>query len=192
MTQTGRWPIARRPTDRLDHEARAAADTHVDLKIWLRLLTCSVQIERHIRRRLRARFGLTLPRFDYLAQLDRHPHGIRMNVLSQCLMVTGGSITGLTDQLVKEGLVARLDDPVDRRSYLIALTGKGRREFAVMAAEHERWLTELFDGLSASYKQTVYDQLGRLRGHVTVRTADLDAADAPPPLRRRSRERITR
>jgi DNA-binding MarR family transcriptional regulator len=192
VTPAGRLQLARRPPDRLDHEARAAADAHVDLKIWLRLLTCSVQIERHIRQRLRARFGMTLPRFDYLAQLARHAGGIRMNVLSQCLMVTGGSITGLTDQLVKEGLVTRLDDPLDRRSYLIALTAKGRRDFAVMAAEHERWLTELFDGLSASYKQTVYDQLGRLRGHVTTRATELGAIADAAPTRRRSRERTTR
>jgi DNA-binding MarR family transcriptional regulator len=180
MTATERLRLGPPRLGRLDHETRAADDAHIDLKIWLRLLTCSVAIERHIRQRLRARFGMTLPRFDYLAQLDRHPGGIRMNVLSQCLMVTGGSITGLTDELVKEGLVERLDDPGDRRSYLIALTPKGRRDFAIMAAEHERWLTDLFDGLGATYKRTVYDQLGKFRSHVATRSADLDRAGRVP------------
>ena len=64
-------------------EARAHAGDHLDTRIWLRLLACSTQIEQQIRQRLRTRFGTTLPRFDYLAQLDRHPEGLRMNVLSR-------------------------------------------------------------------------------------------------------------
>jgi DNA-binding MarR family transcriptional regulator len=147
----------------LGHEARAQADDHMDLKIWLRMLACSAQIEREIRHRLRVRFGTTLPRFDYLAQLERHPKGLRMNQLSSYLMVTGGNVTGLTDQLAKEGLVKRIDDPDDRRSYLVALTAKGRKQFAQMAAAHERWLNELFDGIDARDKRALYDQLARLR-----------------------------
>jgi DNA-binding MarR family transcriptional regulator len=112
-------------------EARAHVDDHMDVKIWLRLLACSTQIEQQIRQRLRTRFNTTLPRFDYLAQLDRHPDGLRMNVLSRYLMVTGGNVTGLTDQLEKEGLVRREADPDDRRSFRVLLTDAGRRHFAM-------------------------------------------------------------
>ncbi|MFN3377046.1 MAG: MarR family winged helix-turn-helix transcriptional regulator [Burkholderiaceae bacterium] len=147
-------------------EARAQAGDHLDTRIWLRLLACSTQIEQQIRQRLRTRFGTTLPRFDYLAQLDRHPEGLRMNVLSRYLMVTGGNVTGLTDQLVKDGWVERLPDPEDRRSLRVTLTERGRAEFAVMAVEHERWLAELLAGLPLPDKQSLYDQLGRLRIHL--------------------------
>ena len=58
--------------------------------------------------------GTTLSRFDYLAQLERHPQGLRMNALSRYLMVTGGNVTGLTDELEKDGFVAREADPDDR------------------------------------------------------------------------------
>jgi DNA-binding MarR family transcriptional regulator len=152
--------------ERIGLEARAQAGDHVDVKIWLRLLACSTQIEQQVRQRLRTRFGTTLPRFDYLAQLDRHPDGLRMNVLSRYLMVTGGNVTGLTDQLVKEGLVKRTDDPEDRRSYVLQLTAKGRRSFAAMAAEHEAWLAAMFSGLAPHDKQVLYEQLGRLRVHL--------------------------
>ena len=111
------------------HESRAADGDHASLKLWLRLLACSTQIETEIRRRLRAQFGTTLPRFDYLAQLHRHPEGLRMNALSRCLMVTGGSITGLTDQLEKEGQVQREHAPDDRRAFLLRLTPAGRSAF---------------------------------------------------------------
>jgi DNA-binding MarR family transcriptional regulator len=112
--------------EHLGLEARSQEGDHLDLRIWLRLLACSTQIEQVIRQQLRVRFASTLPRFDYLAQLERHPNGLRMNVLSRYLMVTGGNVTGLTDQLVRDGLVERVDDPDDRRSYLVRLTPAGR------------------------------------------------------------------
>lgn len=160
----------------LGHEARAQVDDHLDTRIWLRLLACSTQIEQHVRQRLRAQFGTTLPRFDYLAQLQRHPDGLRMNLLSRYLMVTGGNVTGLTDQLVKEGLVRRDDDPADRRSYRVALTARGRKLFAAMATAHERWLAELLGGLALPDKELLYGQLGRLRLHLAQRRGALDEA----------------
>ncbi len=176
--------------ERIGHEARAVAGDHIDLKIWLRLLACSTQIEQQISQRLRARFGITLARFDYLAQLQRHPDGLRMNALSRYLMVTGGNITGLTDQLAKEGLVERVDDPDDRRSWRVALTPKGRSDFAAMAAEHETWLTAMFEGLGAGDKDQLFAQLGRLRVHLAQHQATLEAAPpaaaaaATPPRKR--------
>ena len=89
----------------IGREARVQVGDHGAVKLWLRLLACSTQIEQEVRSRLRQRFATTLPRFDYLAQLERHPEGLRMNALSRYLMVTGGNVTGLTDQLVAEGHV---------------------------------------------------------------------------------------
>jgi DNA-binding MarR family transcriptional regulator len=144
-------------------EARVVEADHQSLKLWLRLLACSTQIEIEIRRRLRERFGVSLPRFDYLAQLHRHPDGLRMNALSRYLMVSGGNVTGLTDELEKDGLVTRDDDPDDRRSYRVRLTPVGRKAFEGMAREHEGWVVELFAGLEPNHKQALYDSLGRLR-----------------------------
>ena len=163
--------------NRIGLEARAHVDDHVDVKIWLRLLACSTQIEQQIRQRLRTRFNTTLPRFDYLAQLDRHPDGLRMSVLSRYLMVTGGNVTGLTDQLEKEGLVKREADLEDRRSFRVLLTEAGRRHFDEMAAEHERWLIEMFDGLGVANKDALYAQLGHLRVHLAQLEEELDARD---------------
>ncbi|MBV6274374.1 MarR family transcriptional regulator [Alcaligenaceae bacterium CGII-47] len=153
-------------------EARAQLNDHLDTKIWLRLLSCSMQIEQSVRQHLRTRFSMTLPRFDYLAQLERRPEGLRMNVLSRYLMVTRGNVTGLTDQLVKEGLVQRIDVPEDRRSYLVKLTPKGRAQFATMAAEHERWLIELFENVPLSSKEALYQQLGELRVHLAQQPSE--------------------
>ena len=144
-------------------EARSQRDDHLSLRLWLRLLACRSDIEKQIRARLRKHVGMTLARFDYLAQLHRHPDGLRMSALSRYLMVTGGNVTGLTDELEKDGLVAREDDPDDRRSYRVRLTPVGRKAFERMAREHEGWVIELFAGLDGEPKQALYEGLGRLR-----------------------------
>ena len=153
----------------IGREARAQSSDHSAVRLWLRLLSCSTQIEQEVRSRLRKNFGTTLPRFDYLAQLERHPEGLRMNALSRYLMVTGGNVTGLTDQLVAEGHVERLPDPQDRRSLIVRLTASGRQHFLRMAQAHEAWLVEMFEGFEASHKEALYELLGRLRVHLAAK-----------------------
>jgi DNA-binding MarR family transcriptional regulator len=149
--------------DQIGHEARAASGDRLSLKVWLRLLACSTQIETEIRKRLRARFGITLARFDYLAQLHRHPQGLRMNMLSRYLMVTGGNITGLTDELERDGLVTREDDPSDRRSFRLCLTEAGRQAFETIADAHEAWLADLCAGVDGTLMESLFQNLGQLR-----------------------------
>jgi len=149
--------------DELGHESRAAHDDHGALKLWLRLLATTTQIESEIRTRLRERFGISLARFDYLAQLYRYQGGMKMRDLSRCLMVTGGNVTGLTDDLAKDGLVARESSPSDRRAWIVRLTPKGKRQFETMAQEHESWILELFSGLDDRTIRQLHAQLGALR-----------------------------
>ena len=158
--------------ERIGHEGRIVTDDHQSLKVWLRLLSCSTQIETEIRKRLRAEFGMTLARFDYLAQLQRHPDGLRMRALSHFLMVTGGNVTGLTDELEKDGMVERLAEPQDRRSYRVSLTKKGSKLFTKIASVHEAWVISIFAGMSLPQKAQLLDLLGRLRVQLTdIQTA---------------------
>ena len=131
-----------------DRETIARAGDHRALRIWLRLLTCTQLIERRVRSRLRARFATTLPRFDLMAQLERHAEGLKMSELSRLLMVTGGNVTAIVDQLEKEGLVERLEEPADRRAFRISLTRAGEKSFAEMARAYEAWVVEFFAGMS--------------------------------------------
>jgi DNA-binding MarR family transcriptional regulator len=121
----------------LGREAGASAADHQAVRLWLRLLSCSTQIEQSIRALLRSQFATSLPRFDYLAQLNRYPAGLRMTALSAHLMVTGANVTGLTDQLVAEGWVERVDDPSDRRALIVRMTPAGKDWFDRMAVEHQ-------------------------------------------------------
>lgn len=152
--------------DELGHEARSELGDHAALKLWLRLLASTTQIEDEIRRRLRTRFDTSLPRFDYMAQLYRQPDGLKMKDLSRYLMVTGGNVTGVTDELVRDGFVTRENSPADRRAWIVRLTEQGRKSFETMAQVHEQWILELFSGLDSSTVQQLYSQLGALRVHV--------------------------
>lgn len=148
-----------------DAETRVHEDHHVSVRLWLRMLACTNHIETVIRQKLQTRFGTTLPRFDLMAQLERTPQGLRMSEVSQRMMVTGGNVTGITDGLEKEGLVIREVDPSDRRVFHVKLSVEGQRQFQRMAAEHEQWVIELFDGLSVKHK----NQLAQLLGEVKQR-----------------------
>ncbi|MGH8723741.1 MAG: MarR family winged helix-turn-helix transcriptional regulator [Burkholderiales bacterium] len=143
----------------------ARRDDHSALRIWLRLLTCTQLIEKRVRAGLREEFGTTLPRFDLMAQLERHPEGLKMNELSRLLMVTGGNVTAIVDQLEKEGLVERLDEPADRRAFCIRLTRAGDKSFAEMARAHEQWVVELLSGLSRREHDELLKLLAKLKSH---------------------------
>ena len=165
-----------RDARKLGHEARVRESDHAALKLWLRLLACTTEIEDEVRRRLRARYGVSLARFDYLAQLYRHD-GLMMRDLSRHLMVTGGNVTGLTDELTREGLVQREHSDIDRRSFIVRLTPQGRRSFEAMAKQHEQWIVEVFGGLDAAAMQRLYTHLGELR----VRLAGNDEQRSKEP-----------
>jgi DNA-binding MarR family transcriptional regulator len=147
----------------LDHTARLTGEHHQALKLWLRMLSCTVRVEDEIRSRLRTSFGITLPRFDLMAQLERQVEGLRMGELSKRMMVTGGNVTGIVDQLEKEGLVERVADPQDKRAFVVRLTKAGRRAFAEMAAVHEGWVAELFAGIPARDKATMIALLDTMK-----------------------------
>src|ERR671927_1257559 len=123
----------------LDAETKAVEmpeDHRDELRLWLRLLTCTTLIEGEVRRRLRERFDVTLPRFDLMAQLDRAPDGMTLSDLSRRMMVSNGNLTSLVERLVRSGHLDRRNSEADRRAQVISLTEAGRAEFRAMAAAH--------------------------------------------------------
>ncbi|WP_228124560.1 MarR family winged helix-turn-helix transcriptional regulator [Glaciimonas soli] len=155
-------------------ETRIESDDHLALRVCLRLLSCATQMENEVRKHLRIRSGISLARFDYLAQLHRHPEGLTMSAISRCLMVTGGNVTGLTNELESEGLVSRSVDSNDRRTYHVRLTPKGRRMFKKIAAEHEAWVVDMFSGLGDARQEQLHRLLGELRQQLSIATQSDD------------------
>jgi DNA-binding MarR family transcriptional regulator len=140
----------------------AAPHSKQSLRLWLKLLGCTLIVEKRLRTRLDADFGTTLPRFDVLAALERHAGGLKMSALSEFLMVSNGNVTGVVARLIEDGLVTRTVDQEDRRSATVRLTRKGRDSFLKMAAANERWMDAMFADLSGHQ----IEDLMRLLSHV--------------------------
>ncbi len=155
----------------LDSETKAVElpEDHGDeIRLWLRLLTCTTLIEGEVRGRLRERFDVTLPRFDLMAQLDKVPDGMTLSDVSKRMMVSNGNVTGLVERLTKEGLIRREGVDGDRRVGVVTLTRAGRTAFARMAAAHEMWLAELFAGLDASEIELLMQGLAAMKRSVSA------------------------
>jgi DNA-binding MarR family transcriptional regulator len=147
-----------------------------ELRLWLRMLTCTALVEGEVRARLREEFDTTLPRFDLLAALDRAPSGLTLGEVSRRMMVSNGNVTGLAARLEAEGLVERRARPGDRRAHVLRLTPKGRREFARQSAAHEGWIAELLGGLDATERAALFRLLGRAKGSVRAALSPGDPA----------------
>jgi DNA-binding MarR family transcriptional regulator len=150
----------------LDAETKVAerpADHEAELRLWLRLLTCTTLIEGEIRSRLRDTFDVTLPRFDLMAQLDKAPGGMTLGELSQRMMVSAGNVTGLAERLEALGMLERRAAPNDRRAQIVSLTADGRRTFRAMARTHENWIAEIFADLTVDEIETLMTLLAKTK-----------------------------
>ncbi|MEP5731002.1 MAG: MarR family transcriptional regulator [Sulfitobacter sp.] len=118
------------------------------VRLWLRLLKIVRGIEHELRDKLRREHSTTLPRFDVMSALSRHPNGLKMSQLSGVLRVSNGNVTGIADRLGDEGLVERVAVPGDRRATVLRLTPAGQAEFEAQAKAHEVWIDEMLRGVS--------------------------------------------
>ena len=150
-------------TDAPDLESRLPQDDQSALRLWLRLLSCSTLIENELRSCLRREFNTTLPRFELMAQLASSPEGMKMTALSRRMLVTNGNITGITDQLEKEGYVKRQRLPNDRRSSMLFLTPKGKTHYEAIARAYQECVEQFFSALAQSSQANLLEELGQLK-----------------------------
>ncbi|MFT5488138.1 MAG: DNA-binding MarR family transcriptional regulator [Paracoccaceae bacterium] len=165
--------------ERPDYESGVQIEDGMELRVWLRLLTCTNLLDSEVRTRLKTTADTTLPRFDILAQLERHDGPMSMGELSKRLMVSNGNVTGLVDRLAGEGMVSRTPSPDDRRVQMVSLTPEGSKSFVKIAEDHRLWVGDMMAGLSAEEMNTLYGLLARLKEsiHDAERKNSLEAAE---------------
>lgn len=150
----------------------AKSNSKEAVRTWLRILSCEIVVEQHLRSRFRSYFSTTLPQFDVLSELERADRPLAMSELSRELMVSNGNVTGVIDRLEKSGLVERNRAKHDRRVLYIQLTKEGRKQFNKMAKHHERWVGELFGGLNEKEMSRLQALLLKLRQSASDAAAD--------------------
>jgi DNA-binding MarR family transcriptional regulator len=132
------------------------------VRVWLRLLSCTMAIEKDVQRRFAER-GATLARFDVLTALDRERAGMTMGALSRALLVSNGNVTQLVQKLARDCLVRIAPSPADKRASIVRLTARGRTEFAGLAAAHHDWIERLVGGMDGEAREKLYHALGELK-----------------------------
>jgi len=131
------------------------------LRTWLKLLAVSNQMRKHLQSRLMETHGMSLSRFDVLANLYRASNeGLRLSDLSKQLMVSNGNVTQVIAPLIKDGLVIRRTSDKDARVATVNLSEKGLNRFEAMAADHAQWVEELLSTVSAGEQKTITQTLG--------------------------------
>lgn len=142
-------------------------DDRANVRLWLRLLSCTMVIEKRVRRRLDDRFMTTLPRFDVLAALDR-AGAMTMGALSRALLVSKGNVTALVQTLKAEAMVEITSSPDDRRASIVRLTPKGAEHFATLAEAHHRWIDAMLANLTPGEREQLFALLGRLKTSIAA------------------------
>lgn len=128
---------------------------NLETQVWHAILEVHGAVFARLNRAMGREFGITLAKFDVLAQLFRHPEGITQGKLSRHLKVTSGNVTGLVRRLSGEGLVTRCMSPEDRRAFVVQLTVRGRETYLGARALHDTLLEEWFRDIAGGDKAEV-------------------------------------
>ncbi|MBR9979373.1 MAG: winged helix-turn-helix transcriptional regulator [Bacteroidetes bacterium] len=108
------------------------ADRGLDL--WVKLARAYAVMNKVAGKNIR-QHGLTLPQFGVLECLY-HIGPMPIGDLSRKLLVSGGNMTCVVDNLEKEGLVRRVPYPEDARSVIVESTVEGDKLIKRIFPEH--------------------------------------------------------
>ncbi|NKI98090.1 MarR family transcriptional regulator [Novosphingobium sp. SG707] len=126
----------------------AGAQRPVEAHVWMALLSLYGKIYNRLNRQMLRDYGITLAKYDVLAQLVDAPDGRTLGELTSELKVTGGNVTGLTRRLLDDGLIVRESSITDRRSFIIRLLPQGRETFLAAQVMHDGVLRDWLGKLS--------------------------------------------
>lgn len=138
----------------------------IETRLWLQLLSLHGEIFASLNAVLAAEFGLSLAKFDVLAQLDRYPDGLALGQLSQNLKVSGGNVSGLVQRLLADDLITKEMSSEDRRSFIVRLTSRGEALFRKAAEVHKKHLCKRLETIPARELDTALSVLRALSSKI--------------------------
>ncbi|MEW6504241.1 MAG: MarR family transcriptional regulator [Chloroflexota bacterium] len=92
----------------------------------------------------------------------RHIHynqECNISQISEELGVTAAASSQLLDRLVQQGLIARRENPNDRRHKQLVLTEKGRQILTESTVARQQWLYDLVERLSEEEMEQIIEAL---------------------------------
>jgi DNA-binding MarR family transcriptional regulator len=122
--------------------------------------------------------GLSMSQVGALFQLSHRGMSSVSNIGGR-LGVTSAAASQMLDRLVQQGLIARSEDPNDRRAKQVVLTERGGRFIDEAMKARQRWFQSVAEEMSAKERQTVVAGLRILLDK--VRRADPDISPCNEP-----------
>jgi len=144
----------------------ASVPGQVETRFWLQLLSLHGELFASLNSMLSSEFGLSLAKFDVLAQLDRSPDGLALGQLSQNLKVSGGNVSGLVQRLLADDLISKEMSSEDRRSFIVRLTPKGGALFRKAADVHKKLLGKRLESIPPHELDTALSVLRSLSSKI--------------------------
>jgi DNA-binding MarR family transcriptional regulator len=146
------------------------APGQIETRLWLQLLSLHGDIFASLNSVLSSEFGLSLAKFDVLAQLDRYRDGLALGQLSQNLKVSGGNVSGLVQRLLADDFISKEMSSEDRRSFIVRLTSKGEALFRKAADVHKKHLSKRLENVSAKELDSAFTVLRSLSSKICTET----------------------
>ncbi|MEW6185844.1 MAG: MarR family transcriptional regulator [Thermodesulfobacteriota bacterium] len=126
------------------------------LSMWVKLQRAAATFHRKNAEHLK-NFVITPAQFAVIECLG-HLGPMIMGDLCKKMLVSGGNMTVVVDNLVKDGLVERVPSEEDRRAILVRFTPKGKKVFDDSFMRHADYLTQIAEVLNEKEQE----DLGRL------------------------------
>jgi len=130
--------------------------THIRLILWK-----SAKAVEKLDRQSVARTGLNLTDFAIMEAL-LHKGPLTINRIGEKVLLTSGSMTAAVNRLENSGLVQRIKDPADGRSFFVHLTKAGRSVIQEAFENHRTRLESAVEILSTEERMDLVRLLKKL------------------------------
>jgi len=108
--------------------------------------------------------GLTVSQFGVLEVLY-HKGPLRISTITEKILSTGGNMTVVINNLVKDKLITKSKDPGDKRATIVKLTRKGKTLMSQYFPPHIENINQIFSPLNDIEKQQLTGLLKKLVGN---------------------------
>ncbi|MDD7306387.1 MAG: MarR family transcriptional regulator [Peptoniphilaceae bacterium] len=135
-------------------------ETNQNLKTLIALSRTFLSVRRRETKTIRAG-GLTVAQFAVIEVLY-HKGALPVQAITQKVLTTSGNMTMVIQNLRKMDMVEKLDNPKDKRSYLLKITDKGKKLFEEIFPPHLDNINEIFSVLDEREKNELIKILKKL------------------------------
>jgi DNA-binding MarR family transcriptional regulator len=133
------------------------------VRAWAALLRAHAAVLARLEREMQSERGLPIAWYDVLLTLSGAPAGLRMQEVSEGVVLSRTRVSRVVDEMASAGLVERRPNPADRRSTIVTMTATGRSAFKRAAPVYLRGIAEHFtDRLSADELRCVREALEKV------------------------------